>query len=167
MKNKTRSFAVLGLVLVAALLVGSLPTAGNAKIFASRDEGTNQLFPTLEHMGAKVCRSEEGNATAVECATTSGVLYSLCVFGTAAVRGKAGQAFDTAVASTITAFMQAGRWISPLVYGTANIPTATEVKKPCWTPKGGVRFENGLAIKSDSIAQGVMATYRLDSGTNP
>lgn len=158
-----KMFAVLG---VFVLLASMIPSFVSAAARSPRDPDGRGVV-NLEYVGGKACRADN-TTTSKSCATSSGLLYALCAYGTGAVAGKGSQAFDTATAADITGFASLLA-ISPIVYGTAaTATTGNEAAMPkCWIPPVPVRFEGGLAIKQDDAGHDSIAIYRLDSGVNP
>jgi len=167
MNEKKKAFHLksLTVAIVMGLLVGTLAQGVGAVANIPRDPTTKQPFVSLVHLGGKACRTE-GSTTPTSCATAAGVLYELCSVGTAVTSGMSVQAFDTSVASTISALFQAARWISPNVYGTADGDSQPPIRG-CWQPEGGIRFENGLTLMASDAAVQAFARYRLDTGVNP
>lgn len=156
--------AVLG---VAVLLASMAPSAAHAVARNVKDSSSREVILPA-YVGAKVCRADN-TTTATSCATSSGVLYALCAYGTVAVAGKGSMAFDTANATHTSGFQAVSQAISPIVYGTnAAALTGNDAVMPkCWAPPIPVRFENGLGIKQDDAGHDTIAIYRLDDGVNP
>jgi hypothetical protein len=157
----------------AALLAGALPVRSSAAAKEPRDpDGKGRV--AIEYIGAKACRVA-GSTTASKCtaAGSSGMLYSLCAFGTAAVAGKGVMAFDSASASGIASFDVADAFVSayaiaPLVYGSGSgsIGFGPNILG-CWVPIVPVRYESGFVMRLNDASLMGVAHVRPDTGVNP
>lgn len=158
----------LAFLVVAVLLAGIAPIAALAGQSAMPRDPYSNLPMDVRFIGAKACRVDN-TTTATACATTSGVLYAICAYGTAAVAGKGTMAFDTANATHTSGFQALNQAISPIVYATnaASLTGNDAVMPKCWIPPVPVRFETGLGMKQDDAGHDSLGLYRLDSGTNP
>ena len=170
MKKNIKTIKSLLAVSVVALFMSASAAPVLAQAFAPRDPATKQAV-ALEHLGAKVCRSNQ-TVNQKFCVAGAGRLYELCAFGTSVLPGKGAMAFDTVSSAQWlngSPDFQTTYGISPIVYGTGPAASTGDnaYSLRCWKPSVPVRFENGLGILADHGGTSVIAVYRLDSGINP
>lgn len=158
--------ALLALGAVLTMAVPSSVLAGSAT--KPREAGGSQSpFENPSLIGCKPCRAEF-TTSSVLCDSGSGLLYWLSASGTGAVAGNYSQAFDTAVAATITGFTSTARAITPVVYATGSTAAALAGNIGTWSSgPAPMRYENGLVLLNSASTHNGLGCYREDSGVNP